>query len=302
MYKPLLLLSCCCALFAGNLFAQKSLPVWVADFVRIKAGHRTEALFFYEHNWKLYRDTALARGLISGYRLLETTPDSLGQFDLVLLTAYPDSAARARSESGFRPVLQQLRPDGPRLLNALQPNDFRENAFLKDCRPVFAADAKVPRPVQAPPAAARPFLQEINRDIWLPFSEAYADGDADKYLALHTADFLRAEGGDQQTNDLTGYSAGVRSGFQRGKDQGGRTTIEFRFFERFSNGRTASERGIYRYTYTPPTGQPRQGYGQFHVFSRKENGRWKIVVDYDSDEGGTIGEAEFKAGKRMEDW
>lgn len=68
------------------------------------------------------------------------------------------------------------------------------------------------------------------------------------------------------------------------------------------DGKTASERGIYKYTYTPTTGEPRTGYGQFHVFSRKEKGRWKIAVDYDSSEGGTVGEAEFKAGKRTEDW
>ncbi|HRI59468.1 MAG TPA: hypothetical protein PK228_07085 [Saprospiraceae bacterium] len=51
-----------------------------------------------------------------------------------------------------------------------------------------------------------------------------------------------------------------------------------------------------------PAGEPRTGYGQFHVFSRKENGRWKIAVDYDSSEGNTVGAAEFKAGKRTEDW
>ena len=114
--------------------------------------------------------------------------------------------------------------------------------------------------------------------------------------------FIRAEGDDQHTNDLPGCSTGVRAGFQRGKDQGGRTTIEFRFFERFSNGAMASERGIYKYTYAPPTGKPRSGYGQFHVFSRKENGRWKIATDYDPNEGGTVGEAEFKAGKRAKEW
>ncbi len=289
-------------LFITGLSAQENASVWVADFVRIKAGHRAEALFFYENNWKLYRDTALARGRISGYRLLETTPDSLGNFDLILMTAYPDSAAHARSEEHFRPILQQLRPDGPRRLNELKPNDFRGSTFLKTCRTIFAAGAKPQRPVKAPPAESLPFLKEINRDIWIPFSEAYAAGDADKYLALHMTDFIRANGDEQRTNDLAGYSTGTRAGFQRGKDQGGKTTIEFSFFERFSNGATASERGIYRYSYAPPTGKPRTGYGQFHVISRKENGRWKILVDYDSNEDGTVGEAEFRAGKRMEDW
>lgn len=289
-----------CGLFATGLFAQKNAPVWAVDFVRIKSGHRAEALFFYENNWKIYRDTALARGYINGYRLLETKPDTLGNFDFVLMTAYPDSTTSAKSEEHFQPILKTLRPDGPRLMNNLQASDFRENAFFKNCKTVFSADAG--RQVKSPPSESLPFLKELNLDIWIPFAEAYATGDADKYLALHTADFIRAQGDGQTTNDLAGYSTGVRAGFQRGKEQGGKTTIEFSFFERFSNGKTASERGVYKYTYTPKNGEPRTGYGQFHVFSRKENGRWKIAVDYDSSESRTIGEAEFRAGKRMEDW
>jgi|GEM_PF-634561 len=287
-------------LFATGIFAQKNAPIWVADFVKVKSSHRAETLFFYENNWKLYRDTALAKGHISAYRLLETIPDSLGNFDFILMTAYPDSAAYAKSEEHFQPILKTLRPDGPKLLNNLKPADFRENLFFKTCKTVFSADAA--RQVKSPPAESLPFLKELNRDIWIPFMEAYAAGDADKYLGLHTADFIRAQGDGQNTNDLEGYSTGVRAGFQRGKEQGGKTTIEFRFFERFSNGKTASERGIYKYSYTPPTGEPWTGYGQFHVFSRKENGRWKIAVDYDSSEGRTVGEAEFMAGKRTEEW
>ena len=287
-------------LFASGLFAQKNTPIWVADFVKVKSGHRAETLFFYENNWKVYRDTALAKGYISGYRLLETMPDSLGNFDFVLMTAYPDSAAYAKSEEHFQPILKNLRPDGPKLLNNLKPADFRENLFFKTCKTVFSADAA--RQVKSPPAESLSFLKELNRDIWLPFMEAYAAGDADKYLALHTADFIRAQGDGQNTNDLAGYSTGVRAGFQRGKEQGGKTTIEFSFFERFSNGKTASERGIYKCSSTPKTGEPWTGYGQFHVFSRKENGRWKITVDYDSSEGRTVGETEFNAGRRTEDW
>lgn len=289
-----------CGFFASPLSGQKYAPLWVLDFVRVKSGHRAETLFFYENNWKLYRDTALARGYISAYRLLETTPDSLGDFDLVLMTAYPDSAAYTYSEEHFQPLLKTLRPDGPKLLNDLKANDFRKNAFFKNCRTLFAADA--PRPVKPPEEESLPVLKELNRDIWIPFAEAYAAGDADKYLGLHTADFIRAQGDEQSTKDLAGYSRGVRAGFQRGKEQGGKTAIEFRFFERFSNGNTASERGIYQYTYTPQSGEAWSGYGQFHVFSRKENGRWKIAVDYDSSESGTVGAAEFLAGKPMEDW
>lgn len=38
------------------------------------------------------------------------------------------------------------------------------------------------------------------------------------------------------------------------------------------------------------------------VLVRKEQGRWKIAVDYDSSEGGTIDEASFRAAHAMDDY
>lgn len=297
------ILSCLCwSLFVHCLPAQQNQSVTVLDFVRIQAGHRAEALFYYENNWKLYRDTALARGYISAYQLLETTPDSAGNFDLVLVTMYPDSATHARSEENFRPILGTLRPGGPLLLNGLTPADFRRNVFFKNGKTLWASEAKPVRVASAPPDESRTFLQEINRDIWAPFMEAYATYDADKYIALHTADFIRAQGDEQSTSSLAEYRTRISASFQRGQERGGQTRLDFRFFERFSNGKTASERGIYQYTYILKNGEALTGYGRFHMFLRKENGHWKIAVDYDSSDGGTVGEADFRAGKRMEDW
>ncbi len=40
-------------------------------------------------------------------------------------------------------------------------------------------------------------LHELNNDIWLPFSHAYANRDVERYLGLHAPDFtwVRAEEG-----------------------------------------------------------------------------------------------------------
>lgn len=43
-------------LLAHGLSAQQKATVWVADFVRIKAGHRAETLFFYENNCKFLKE------------------------------------------------------------------------------------------------------------------------------------------------------------------------------------------------------------------------------------------------------
>ena len=150
--------------------------------------------------------------------------------------------------------------------------------------------------------AAHNAMRDINRDIWAPFSEAYASNDADKYLALHTQDFIRANGNDKSSSDLAGYRKEVERSFKWAAEKGGRTTIEFRFFERIASASTASERGIYKYSYFPKEGEPNIGYGKFHVILRKEAGTWKILTDYDSNEGGKIGEADYKAAMAVDDF
>jgi ketosteroid isomerase-like protein len=137
-------------------------------------------------------------------------------------------------------------------------------------------------------------LREIDRDIWAPFSEAYSANDGEKYLALHTTDFIRATGGEwSAVKDLSGYSTSVRQNFT---DPNKKVAIAFTFFERIAGESMASERGIYRYTAISANGEQQHYYGQFHVFLRKIGGTWKIAVDYDSDEDGSIGEADFAAG------
>ncbi len=140
-------------------------------------------------------------------------------------------------------------------------------------------------------------LREINRDIWQPFSEAYATNDAEKYIGLHAPDFIRANGGQWAgVRNLAEYGASVRKNFTRNTADYRKTTIDFTFFERAAGPETASERGIYRVTSTDKDSLPRYFYGQFHVFHRKVNGTWKIAVDYDSDEDGTINAQTFQAG------
>ncbi len=140
-------------------------------------------------------------------------------------------------------------------------------------------------------------LREIDRDIWAPFMEAYATEDAGKYINLHTPDLVRATGGkDAGVKDLANYKANVQGQFEWTKGQKAKPSIAFAFFERVAGAATASERGIYRYTLTYSDGEQFHYYGKFHVILRKMDGTWKIAVDYDSDEDGGVGEADFAAG------
>jgi hypothetical protein len=131
-----------CLVAAISVGAQ---TVLVMDFVKVKNDKYAEALFFYENNWKMYRDIALQKRFISAYRLEKTTADSAAPFDLLLITEYPDSAMYRKSEENFRDILATTRPNGPVLLNDLKPADFRQNVFLKITETLYSSSKKKKR-------------------------------------------------------------------------------------------------------------------------------------------------------------
>lgn len=136
-------LICLFALLTGSRVAgQQNTEVILMDFVKIKEGRIKEALYFYENNWKVYRDLALKKKVIKSYEIVRAEPDSLNNFDLILITTYKDSVQFAKSEENFRPILAALRPNGPALLNGLRPDDFRINVFFKKTRTLFASPKK----------------------------------------------------------------------------------------------------------------------------------------------------------------
>ena len=118
-------------------FSGAAQTITVMDFVQVKENRRAEAIYFYENNWKLYRDIAVKKGFILSYRLEEVVADSAGTFNLVLITEYRDSVFYQNSEANFREILASARPNGPLLLNHLQPADFRKNLFVKITRNLF---------------------------------------------------------------------------------------------------------------------------------------------------------------------
>lgn len=115
---------------AGDMFV-------VADFVKIKDGRRDEALYFYENNWKVYRDEAKKRGVIDSYELISASSEKNADFDLILVTRYSGEEQFKNSEKNFEPILKELRPDGPTLKNQLKPEEFRRNVFAYNGKLLF---------------------------------------------------------------------------------------------------------------------------------------------------------------------
>lgn len=79
--------------------------------------------------------------------------------------------------------------------------------------------------------------------------------------------------------------------FSFARERGDRFEIEFRFTSRLVGDHVASERGVFRITGALANGDERRTYGAFHVFTRLEQARWRIVADHD----GPSEEAAFEA-------
>lgn len=109
------------------------------DFVKIKNGKRDEAMFFYENNWKIYREIALKKGFIQSFELIEIAPNEKNQFDLILITRYAGEEQFKTSEKNFEPIIKETRPNGAMLKNELKPEDFRQNVSISVGKPIFTS-------------------------------------------------------------------------------------------------------------------------------------------------------------------
>ena len=118
--------------------------------------------------------------------------------------------------------------------------------------------------------------------------------DIQPFKRIHSKRLVRV-GSGTRISDYKSYMAKQAERFEKAKQQGTRYEIALRFFERAVSQQHASERGIYRLTVYQKDKESVDYYGQFHVIHRKEKRKWKILVDYDSNEGNTIGVEQFEA-------
>jgi hypothetical protein len=109
-------------LFSTNAFCQKT-PIVSMDFIKVKNGHYEEALFFFENNWKLYRDSAMKSGAIKSYKLMRNNADS-SKADIILMTEYFDKDSYLKREEIFRLIMKSIHPNGGVSKNNLKRDDI----------------------------------------------------------------------------------------------------------------------------------------------------------------------------------
>ncbi len=142
-------------------------------------------------------------------------------------------------------------------------------------------------------------LKEIN-EVWGKFHRAFETLDYTLMAEIHSKKLIRISGGKRIT-DYKSYINSYKTRFRKAKEKKNTNDISLRFFERINNDSIASERGIYKLIVNKDKQNERTYYGQFHVIFTKEDGIWKLLMDYDSNEANTIGEKDYDKAHGIND-
>lgn len=143
-------------------------------------------------------------------------------------------------------------------------------------------------------------FKEINK-VWSKFYQAFETLDYTLMAEIHSKDLVRISGG-KRISDYEIYINNYKTRFKKAKTNGVTNKISLRFFERINNDSIASERGIYKLIRNKNQNDEQTYYGQFHVIFKKEQGQWKILMDYDSTEGNTIGKDDYNKAHVITDF
>ncbi|MDN5204126.1 nuclear transport factor 2 family protein [Fulvivirgaceae bacterium BMA10] len=141
--------------------------------------------------------------------------------------------------------------------------------------------------------------KEIDKQVWKPFIEAFAEFDAEKFNALHTDDVLRATPWKLRVGRE--YKNGNLEGFAKNRDKGTKRAIEFWFEHRVASTDVAYEVGYYKITVNREGEEERNYYARFHIVLKKIDSNWKIAQDWDTGKinGVAVTEQDYLKGKPL---
>ena len=128
---------------------------------------------------------------------------------------------------------------------------------------------------------------EINQQVWIPFISAFNSKDNTIMKSIHSRDLCRVT---KDNSQIIGYDENFKPIPDSIKAKWGtwKSKLELRFTQRIASNGRAFETGYYKNTsINSSTNETRINYGKFDVLSRKEYGKWKILMDEDGKEGTT---------------
>ncbi len=141
-------------------------------------------------------------------------------------------------------------------------------------------------------------IEAINKDVWFNFMQAYQDLDASLFNQIHTNEVLRVMADNNRMLIGQEYKDTNLEMFNRWNAGKIKQKIEFSFLSRTQKENWAYEIGIFKLTRFNGK-EENSFYGKFNVTLKKVNGVWKIHIDSDTSEGGTISEVDFEKGTKL---
>ncbi|MEP1448892.1 MAG: PQQ-dependent sugar dehydrogenase [Paraglaciecola sp.] len=107
----------------------ESQTINLIEGIKIKNGHRDEALFYYNNNWRALRKEASELGYVQSFELMESNLETPSEFDILLITKYATQSDQEQAEARFEQIMAHS--GAVKLLNTIQPNEFRKSVFVK---------------------------------------------------------------------------------------------------------------------------------------------------------------------------
>ena len=111
-------------------YGQQNDRISTIDFVQVLNENKAEAVYYYQHNWKVLRNMALENGYIHSFQILETPFTEEQPFELMLITTYSNKKQYDLREDHFRTLIQEI--GELKLLNEKKPAEFRKTLFSKE--------------------------------------------------------------------------------------------------------------------------------------------------------------------------
>ena len=113
----------CCVPVVG---ADDEGAITVVEGVAVLDGRLDEAIFYYQNNWGYFRRQALERGYIDSFDMV-VGDDRAESVDIVLITRFESAAQYDAIEARFEEIMSEREL---KLLNDVEPGDFRKNVFV----------------------------------------------------------------------------------------------------------------------------------------------------------------------------
>jgi hypothetical protein len=140
---------------------------------------------------------------------------------------------------------------------------------------------------------------EIDNQIWYPFIKAFNSNDSKLFNSIHSDNVKRIT--TRRIQFGKEYKFKNEQKFSKNKSLKIKRIIEFYLYERITTLNYSYEIGYYKIETIKPSSQGKSFYyGYFHVVLIKQNNKWKIDQDWDTNRinGAILNEDIFNKNKK----